>query len=105
MKPYFTKRLKDTTVYKSDSVTFEVLIGGAPAPDVTWYKDNVELHESERIVKSSSEESGSYTLTINESEPDDTASYSCKAKNKYGEEYAEASLTVKSMCSIQTVHA
>ncbi|KAG1714523.1 Muscle M-line assembly protein unc-89 [Nymphon striatum] len=95
VKPYFTKRLNDTSVYKSETINFEVVIGGSPSPDVTWYKDNVEITESERIKKSRDSENGSYSLTIEDTEPDDTASYTCKASNKYGDEYAEASLTIK----------
>lgn len=54
-------------------------VEGSPSPDVTFYKDGVEIKSSERIkiVKESDEV---YTITIKDAKLTDSGSYSVVAK-------------------------
>lgn len=58
-----------------------VEIEGTPAPDVAFYKDGVQIKDSERIkiVKESEEV---YKITIKDAKLTDTGSYSVVAKNE-----------------------
>lgn len=63
----------------SSTHTVTIEIEGAPAPDVTFYKDGVEIKSSERIsiVRESDEV---YKITIKDAKLTDTGSYSVVAK-------------------------
>lgn len=61
----------------SHTVTIEV--EGTPAPELTFYKDGVEIKSSERIVITKESEY-IYKITIKETKLTDTGSYSVIAK-------------------------
>lgn len=47
--PIFTKLLTDILAVQNDTVTFECTVGGSPLPTVTWFHNNNDLNQSDRI--------------------------------------------------------
>ncbi|XP_047025271.1 obscurin isoform X5 [Helicoverpa zea] len=79
--PKIKKKIENQTCMVSSTHTVTIEIEGTPAPDVTFYKDGVELKSSDRIliVKESDEV---YKITIKDAKLTDTGSYSVVAKNE-----------------------
>ncbi|NP_001343711.1 Muscle M-line assembly protein unc-89 [Caenorhabditis elegans] len=59
-------------------------VTGYPLPDITWYKDDVQLHEDERHTFYSDED-GFFAMTIDPVQVTDTGRYTCMATNEYGQ--------------------
>ncbi|KAL3121108.1 hypothetical protein niasHT_005368 [Heterodera trifolii] len=59
-------------------------VTGYPLPDISWYKDDVQLKNDERHTFYSDEE-GFFALTIDPVQTEDTGRYSCVATNEYGQ--------------------
>ncbi|VDL72534.1 unnamed protein product, partial [Nippostrongylus brasiliensis] len=59
-------------------------VTGYPLPDITWYKDDVQLHEGERHTFYADED-GFFALTIDPVQVEDTGRYTCMATNEYGQ--------------------
>ncbi|CAI2304070.1 unnamed protein product [Caenorhabditis sp. 36 PRJEB53466] len=59
-------------------------VTGYPLPDITWYKDDVLLHEDERHTFYSDED-GFFAMTIDPVQVSDTGRYTCMATNEYGQ--------------------
>ncbi|XP_061708256.1 obscurin isoform X3 [Cydia pomonella] len=79
--PKIKKKIENQTCMVSATHTVTIEIEGTPAPDVSFYKDGVEIKSSERIqiVKESDEV---YKITIKDAKLTDTGSYSVVAKNE-----------------------
>nr|XP_049692295.1 obscurin isoform X6 [Helicoverpa armigera] len=79
--PKIKKKIENQSCMVSSTHTVTIEIEGTPAPDVTFYKDGVELKSSDRIliVKESDEV---YKITIKNAKLTDTGSYSVVAKNE-----------------------
>ncbi|CAJ0570275.1 unnamed protein product, partial [Mesorhabditis spiculigera] len=59
-------------------------VTGYPLPDITWYKDDVLLHEDERHTFYADDD-GFFAMTIDPVHVDDTGRYTCMATNEYGQ--------------------
>uniref|UniRef100_W6NSL4 Pleckstrin homology and Immunoglobulin I-set domain containing protein n=1 Tax=Haemonchus contortus TaxID=6289 RepID=W6NSL4_HAECO len=59
-------------------------VTGYPLPEITWYKDDVQLHEDERHTFYADED-GFFALTIDPVQVEDTGRYTCMATNEYGQ--------------------
>lgn len=81
------------TVMMGRSARFSVLVSGLPAPQVSWYKDSELLLVDDKCKLLHDE--GEHTLLLLEVFVEDSAIYSCEAKNDYGEARSSASLTVE----------
>ncbi|XP_041975025.1 obscurin-like isoform X3 [Aricia agestis] len=79
--PKIKKKIENQTCMAGSEHTVTIQIEGTPSPDVTFYKDGVEIKSSERIVivKESEE---IYKITIKDAKLTDTGSYSVVAKNE-----------------------
>lgn len=44
-QPHFTMRLRDRRIQATYPVRLSCQAVGWPPPDITWYKDSVEIHE------------------------------------------------------------
>ena len=100
------------TVNMGDTVTFECVATGIPAPSITWLRNGMELNntvdcrvaENPRDVISVQDETGetvfqsTRTLTLNGTEDDDSGDYECMASNDAmpGENMAPFELIVQS---------
>ena len=85
--------MKDVKVIAPKAATFTCDISpGEPAAMVHWYKDGRELKPSRKY--NVSYEGDHATLTINDTELVDGATYRCEAINRLGSVESEAKLTV-----------
>ena len=92
-KPKLITPLKDVkvTAPKATSLTCGIS-AGEPAPRIHWYKDGKEIYPSRKY--DAEYEDSTATLTINETDASDSASYTCMADNGVGRVETEATLTV-----------
>uniref|UniRef100_UPI00398F349A titin-like n=1 Tax=Pristiophorus japonicus TaxID=55135 RepID=UPI00398F349A len=92
--PHVIKELDKICCTEGESVMFECLISGEPAPVVTWIQnDRVLTFDSS---KHRFEESGGmYRICINDVSASDVGNYKCVAKNKDGEAQSISSLTIE----------
>lgn len=49
MPPKFSKLLTDILAPEGEKVMFESCVNGDPKPDIKWYLNNEEIHDSEKI--------------------------------------------------------
>ncbi|XP_043238277.1 obscurin-like isoform X8 [Amphibalanus amphitrite] len=93
--PKFTKQLlREVVKGEQESATLEVKIQGSPVPKVKWYKDGEEITVDGRHY--SVENDGHiYTLTINGLTRTDSAKYTCKISNEFGQDETTCQLHVK----------
>ncbi len=93
-KPYFLRKMRDFEVFEGDSARFEVKVKGEPEPDVTWFKDDVEIKESRKYVFDFDDD-GLCILVIKECTEKDDATYECKAGNSAGDVSCSGDLYVE----------
>lgn len=65
-----------------ETVKFDCRVCGAPAPEVTWWKDGKELEATEKYDFKA--EGQIFTLIIRDAMPEDRGLYTCQAHNKNG---------------------
>uniref|UniRef100_A0AAG5DUL0 Roundabout n=1 Tax=Anopheles atroparvus TaxID=41427 RepID=A0AAG5DUL0_ANOAO len=89
VKPYFVAEPVDATVLEGHRVQFQCSVGGDPAPQILWIKQNGHIPVGRAEI---SEEDKS--LIIRNVTADDHGQYICEARNSVGVISARASLTV-----------
>uniref|UniRef100_A0A182M1D5 Ig-like domain-containing protein n=1 Tax=Anopheles culicifacies TaxID=139723 RepID=A0A182M1D5_9DIPT len=89
VKPYFVAEPDDATVLEGHRVQFQCSVGGDPAPQILWTKQNGDIPVGRAEI---SEEDRS--LIIRNVTADDHGQYLCEARNSVGVISARASLTV-----------
>lgn len=72
----------------------EVELHSVPKATVSWYKNNKELHNDERIQLNDAK-GGVYQLIIKNSNKEDTGRYTCRASNEIGEVECTAELAIE----------
>ena len=77
-------------VSKGETVKLICPINGNPAPSITWFKGNEEIHEYSWIRFRKDKKS----VTITNAEYDDTGIYICKGVNGYGSDEVRIDLFV-----------
>ncbi|XP_039752215.1 obscurin-like isoform X4 [Pararge aegeria] len=79
--PKIKRKIENQTCMAESTHEVTIEIEGTPSPDVTFYKDGVQIKSSERItiVKESEEV---YKIIIKDAKLTDTGSYSVVAKNE-----------------------
>lgn len=76
---------------------FSGRVSGVPKPEVSWYKGDVQISESNPSYKMESSPDGTQKLTIfNVKKEDANAEVRCEAHNRWGEVSSDATLTVQS---------
>ncbi len=101
------------TVNMGDSVTFQCVATGIPAPSITWFRNGTELmntpvDSNPPDVTLVSDEMGEMTyqstrtLTLCMTEDDDSGGYECRASNDAtpGEDMMPFELIVQSKCKM-----
>ncbi|VDI56857.1 titin [Mytilus galloprovincialis] len=83
-RPLFKKVPEDREVREGNTVRFDTLVSGRPAPELTWYRDDVQVHNDDqhKIVVN---EDGVNSLIILAASRNDSGHYTCLANNKAGE--------------------
>lgn len=94
--PEFEKYLSDILTDENETVSFECVTKGQPAPAIKWFLNNNELSESDRIsfVKNND---GVAKLVIKNVTANDKGVYTVKAINSCGEAKCFSHLIVKSI--------
>jgi hypothetical protein len=79
--------LKSVTVEEGETVVLSTQVVGNPTPKVTWLKNGKPVTD-----QPTHQDGDTYTLTLLEPAPQDTAQYTVQAKNSAG--FAESTATV-----------
>ena len=90
--PEFTKVLENVEIPDGSPVRFEVHVQGKPTPFVEWLKGTKLLKPGPRFETQTSEDL--HTFVITSCRDDDSGTYTCKARNKFGTATCEATLLV-----------
>lgn len=90
--PEFTKEMRDCKAFPGDVVRFDIEFIADGKTSVTWFFEDDVVIQDERI--SIQETSKGCSLIIRNVCEDDDGEYSCKIKNKIGEEMCSAELIV-----------
>ncbi|KAG8183020.1 hypothetical protein JTE90_017107 [Oedothorax gibbosus] len=93
--PTFITHLYDQVIVVDDAGRLEVKVTGKPNPDVKWYRNGEELQPNERVIIKSDSDSNTHTVTLKDLKIEDTAKFTCKATNKYGDAEEHAQITIK----------
>ncbi|MBN3297320.1 SPEG kinase, partial [Amia calva] len=90
--PSFESIMEDMDVNVGETPRFAVVVDGKPIPDIMWYKNDVLLSESSHFTFVYDDNECS--LVILSSREEDSAVYTCTAKNLAGSVSCKAELTV-----------
>lgn len=91
--PRFIAPLSDVVIQEGSRFTFECHVTGHPRPIIKWLKDGISI-ESNLDYQTNFSEDGVCTLTIEETFTEDSAKFSCEAKNAIGSAETSAYLSV-----------
>lgn len=89
--PNFLKKIIDTEVIHGMKAKFTACVSGHPEPEIEWYKNGNKLFGGDRF-KFEAEKNGLLRLIINDVRDSDAGKYTCKARNKHGEDSCSAEL-------------
>ncbi|XP_064646398.1 twitchin-like isoform X5 [Lineus longissimus] len=77
---------------------FECQVTGTPQPEVTWYKDDIEITNDPRFQFSLL--NGAVSCLIRDVKPDDAGCYTCRAENSEGSALTAAFLSIRDVSEI-----
>lgn len=80
-----------------ESARLHCRLKGSPVIQVTWFKNNKELHESNTIRMSFVNSEA--VLDITNVKVEDSGSYSCEAVNDVGSDSCSAEIVIKGLCT------
>lgn len=84
--------IKDTHVYESTPISFEVTAQGIPKPEATWLHDGKPMKADGRVKIV--EDGDKYRLDITDVKMEDKGEYKVIIKNKLGEKTKQGVLSV-----------
>ncbi|XP_017212548.3 uncharacterized protein alpk3b isoform X2 [Danio rerio] len=85
IQPTFESTLKSKAVSEETNVKFSCVVSGYPVPEVTWYKDDIQLDRYCGLPKYEiSRDDKTHTLQIYNCSLDDAAIYQASAQNSRG---------------------
>lgn len=85
------KRIANAEVIHGMKAKFTACVSGHPLPEIEWFKNGNKLFGGDRF-KIEAEKNGLLRLIINDVRETDAGKYTCKAKNKHGEDSCSADL-------------
>jgi hypothetical protein len=88
--PQVLEPLQSLTVEEGETVVLSTRVVGNPTPKVTWLKNGKPVTD-----RPTHKEGDTYTLTLQEPTPHDTAQYTLQAKNSIGSAETTATVTVE----------
>lgn len=91
--PQIIRHLEPKVVSAGRAVRFSVQVSGLPKPQVCWYRDSQALIAGDTCKFFHDDEE--HTLMLLNVLAEDAGTYSCEAKNEYGEATSSAPLTVE----------
>lgn len=90
-KPTIIDTLVDRTIGLSEELTLSAVIGGIPTPNITWYRNEKEIIETENITY----ENRVTKLYIKTTTIETEATYKCVARNDFGTAETKCRVTVE----------
>lgn len=82
-KPRFVKQMQSVQVNEGETARLDCVVVGKPEPEVTWFKEETAVKESQRVHLTFS---GDHCqMVIDQTVPLDTGTYTVRAKNVHGE--------------------
>lgn len=92
--PVFTSPIKDQRLIENAPLHFEARLIPVGDPDlkVEWFKNNIPLQQANRI--STMHDFGYVALDMKYVNPEDSATYTCRATNRLGQAVTSATLVV-----------
>jgi hypothetical protein len=94
--PYFIQRLQPVIAKPNKTALFTCKVDGYPFPQLTWYRNGVEIQPTSSTVFKVFESTA--TLEISNVTADDVGNYTCQASNPAGVATSTANLVVIGMC-------
>lgn len=102
--PKFVVELESQKVMDGDKIKFTARVVGNPMPEeVVWYHDEKPISDNPDFHMEYDKTTGDTVLFIGELFPQDRGSYTCLAKNIYGQAITSANLTVEGKLSFSQV--
>ncbi|XP_037085172.1 obscurin-like isoform X4 [Pollicipes pollicipes] len=90
--PYFLKTIGDCEVFPGMQGKFTACVAGTPEPDFEWYRDDMRMYPSDRILMEA-DGSGLIRLIIKHADEGDAGRYKLKIFNTHGEAACESELS------------
>ncbi|UMM36442.1 hypothetical protein L5515_008606 [Caenorhabditis briggsae] len=82
-KPRFVKQMQSVQVNEGETAHLDCVVVGKPEPEVTWFKEETAVKESQRVHLTFS---GDHCqMLIDQTVPLDTGTYTVRARNVHGE--------------------
>jgi len=91
--PAFTEKLHSQRVREGASARFVARVAGNPAPEVTWYRENVPITSSTDFAIASHDDV--HSLTVGEVFREDAGKFTARATNPLGQVQCVADLIVE----------
>lgn len=89
----FTSQLERVEVSEGEPLRLKCAVVGKPDPIITWFKDQQQVHESDKIkLKMTSD--NTCILNIPKSDMNDEGTYTCSATNSAGKDTTSVKVTV-----------
>jgi len=93
--PQFTEKLHSQRVREGGSARFVARVSGNPPPEVTWYREGVQMTSSPDFIISS--QADLHSLSITEVFREDAGKFTARASNQLGQVQCVADLIVERM--------
>ncbi|XP_026675716.1 myosin light chain kinase, smooth muscle-like [Diaphorina citri] len=90
--PVFVEPLRNSVVEEGAKFTFRCKVSGFPTPEISWLKDGISIKNN--LDYQTSYFDGLCTLTIDETFAEDSAKFTCTAKNSSGVAETSAFLSI-----------
>ncbi|XP_052781966.1 muscle M-line assembly protein unc-89-like isoform X2 [Mya arenaria] len=100
VKPMFMDGLKRQTLNEGDMIVLRVQATGSPKPGFKWYKDGLELNDSERVQTEVSKK-GHAQLVIAYASYLDNGLYTCEAHNFAGRAQTMCNVRVRDLFEME----
>ncbi|ELT91007.1 hypothetical protein CAPTEDRAFT_109758, partial [Capitella teleta] len=82
--PAFTQPLKPVIALDGEEVVFSLIVTGVPQPELTWFRDDNNIDNTEEFLIKYNDDTGECVLTIAECFPEDAGLFKCVASNPLG---------------------
>lgn len=93
VEPIFTVQPESVTIQPGESTKLECVAVGSPQPEITWFKEDLEIKSSGRIHISSD----ATILELQNAKTSDSGLYICEARNVQGYREVSAEITVRNL--------
>ena len=93
--PNFIHPLYDIRCDEMERLKLKVKVEANPLPEISWFRDDVEIQHGERYRLEFDDDLNKYSMTIVDAYSEDSGEYICVAKNRVGKEKCSCLVTIK----------